>query len=81
MKLQLKNAAPASEIQLSDVAFGRAYNEALVHQVVTAYMAAGRSGTSASACGVASITTGSRNALSDAIKCERSTASFHSSRK
>ena len=43
MKLQLKNAA--SEIQLSDVAFGRAYNEALVHQVVTAYMAGGRAGT------------------------------------
>jgi large subunit ribosomal protein L4 len=47
MKLQLKNAANAGEIQLSDVAFGRAYNEALVHQVVTAYMAAGRSGTKA----------------------------------
>src|SRR5271167_1962086 len=47
MKLQLKNAATASEIQLSDVAFGRAYNEALVHQVVTAYMAAGRAGTKA----------------------------------
>src|SRR5271163_2958724 len=45
MKLQLKNAA--SEIQLSDAAFGRAYNEALVHQVVTAYMAAGRAGTKA----------------------------------
>src|SRR5476649_2014571 len=47
MKLQLKNAAPAGEIQLSDVAFGRAYNEALIHQVVTAYQAAGRSGTKA----------------------------------
>jgi len=47
MKLQLKNAATAGEIQLSDAAFGRAYNEALVHQVVTAYMAAGRSGTKA----------------------------------
>lgn len=47
MKLQLKNAAPASEIQLSDAAFGRAYNESLVHQVVTAYMAAGRAGTKA----------------------------------
>src|ERR1700691_3905654 len=45
MKLQLKNAATVSEIQLSDVAFGRAYNEALVHQVVTAYMAGGRAGT------------------------------------
>ena len=47
MKVPLKNANPASEIQLSDAAFGRAYNEALVHQVVTAYMAAGRSGTKA----------------------------------
>src|ERR1700685_1136762 len=47
MKLQLKDATPASDIQLSDVAFGRAYNEALVHQVVTAYMAAGRAGTKA----------------------------------
>src|SRR6202051_2063248 len=47
MKLQLKNASPASDIQLSDAAFGRDYNEALVHQVVTAYMAAGRPGTKA----------------------------------
>jgi large subunit ribosomal protein L4 len=47
MKVQLKNASPASEIQLSDAAFGRDYNEALVHQVLTAYMAAGRSGTKA----------------------------------
>jgi len=47
MKVQLKNAKPASEIQLSDAAFGRVYNEALVHQVVTAYMAAGRAGTKA----------------------------------
>jgi large subunit ribosomal protein L4 len=47
MKLPLKNASPASDIQLSDVAFGRAYNEALIHQVVTAYMAAGRAGTKA----------------------------------
>jgi large subunit ribosomal protein L4 len=47
MKVQLKNAKPASEIQLSDAAFGRVYNEALVHQVVTAYRAAGRSGTKA----------------------------------
>src|SRR6202142_2423109 len=45
MKLQLKNAKPASEIQLSDAAFGRPYNEALIHQVVTAYQAAGRAGT------------------------------------
>ena len=47
MKLQLKNANPAGDIQLSDVAFGRAYNEALIHQVITAYQAAGRAGTKA----------------------------------
>jgi ribosomal protein L4 len=47
MKLQLKNGTAGGEIQLSDAAFGRAYNEALIHQVVTAYMAAGRSGTKA----------------------------------
>jgi len=47
MKLQLMNAAASSEIQLSDAAFGRAYNEALVHQVVTAYQAGGRAGTKA----------------------------------
>src|ERR1700690_4011937 len=47
MKLQLMNAAASSEIQLSDVAFGREFNEALVHQVVTAYQAGGRAGTKA----------------------------------
>jgi large subunit ribosomal protein L4 len=47
MKLQLKNATPATEIQLSDAAFDRAYNESLIHQVVTAYQAAGRAGTKA----------------------------------
>src|SRR6201985_3099745 len=45
MKLQLKNVNPASEVQLSDAAFGRKYNEALVHQVVVAYRNAGRAGT------------------------------------
>ena len=33
-------------VELSEVAFGREYNEAVVHQVVTAFMAAGRSGSS-----------------------------------
>jgi large subunit ribosomal protein L4 len=47
MKLQMKSAGKDTEIQLSDEAFGRAYNESLVHQVVTAYMAAGRAGTKA----------------------------------
>jgi large subunit ribosomal protein L4 len=48
MKLKLVNGAGSkAEVQVSDAAFGREYNEALVHQVVTAYMAAGRAGTKA----------------------------------
>jgi large subunit ribosomal protein L4 len=47
MKLKLHNGAAAGELQVSDAAFGRDYNEALIHQVVTAYMAAGRAGTKA----------------------------------
>jgi len=46
MTLQLHGAA-GKDLQVSEQAFGREFNEALVHQVVTAYMAAGRSGTKA----------------------------------
>ena len=46
MKLKLVNAgANGSEIEVSDATFGREFNEPLVHQVLTAYMAAGRAGT------------------------------------
>src|SRR5580704_7928943 len=45
MKLKVLNGKP--ELQVSDTAFGREFNEALVHQVVTAYQAAGRAGTKA----------------------------------
>ena len=46
MELKLLNdqGQAASTLQASDVLFGREYNEALVHQVVTAYMANARSG-------------------------------------
>ena len=37
----------ASKVDLSDAAFGADFNEALIHQVVTAYQAGGRSGTRA----------------------------------
>jgi large subunit ribosomal protein L4 len=48
MKLKLvSKGAQAEDVQVSDVTFARAYNETLVHQVVTAYMAAGRAGTKA----------------------------------
>jgi hypothetical protein len=40
-----------------------------------------RSGTRAVPSAVSSIATGSRNAWSSAMRCERSTASFHSNRK
>ena len=41
------NTVSGSAVELSDVAFGREFNEALVHQVVTAYLAGGRQGSSA----------------------------------
>ena len=46
MELKLLNdqGQAASTLQASDVLFGRDYNEALVHQVVTAYLANARSG-------------------------------------
>ena len=39
--------ADASKVEVSEVTFGREFNEALVHQVVTAYLAGGRQGTRA----------------------------------
>ena len=44
-QLKLQNDAAAGSIEVSEKAFGREFNEALVHQVVTAYMAGGRAGT------------------------------------
>ncbi len=45
--MNLKMVNGAGELAVSEAAFGRAFNQALVHQVVTAYRAAGRSGTKA----------------------------------
>src|ERR1700722_17981994 len=45
MKLKLVNGAAALEV--SEAAFGHKFNEALVHQVLTAYRNAGRAGTKA----------------------------------
>ena len=45
MDLQVQGGDSA--IQVSDNTFGREFNETLVHQVVVAYMAAGRAGTKA----------------------------------
>jgi large subunit ribosomal protein L4 len=48
MKLKLvSKGAQAEDVQVSDATFARAYNESLVHQVVTAYRNAGRAGTKA----------------------------------
>jgi len=43
----LKLVNGGGELQVSEAAFGREFNESLVHQVVTAYRNAGRSGTKA----------------------------------
>ncbi len=45
MDMQLHNSK--EKIAVSDAVFASEFNEALVHQLVTAYMAAGRSGTKA----------------------------------
>ena len=45
MEIQSQTDAPS--IQVSDGVFGAPYNEALIHQVVTAYLAGGRAGTKA----------------------------------
>lgn len=43
----LINGSANAKVAVSDATFSREFNEALVHQVVTAYMAAGRQGTRA----------------------------------
>ena len=45
--MKLKVLDGKAELQVSDAAFGCEFNGALVHQVVTAYQAAGRAGTKA----------------------------------
>ena len=48
MKLKLvSKGAQSQEVQVSDATFAREYNESLVHQIVVAYMNAGRAGTKA----------------------------------
>ncbi len=46
MNLNLAGAG-AGTVEVSDATFGKEFNEALVHQVVTAYLAGGRQGTRA----------------------------------
>lgn len=45
LKVTKFGSGKASSVNVSDVAFGREFNEALVHQVITAYAAGGRQGT------------------------------------
>jgi large subunit ribosomal protein L4 len=47
MDLNVQTAVGAQTLQVSDKVFGADFKEALVHQVVTAYMSAARSGTKA----------------------------------
>jgi large subunit ribosomal protein L4 len=43
--MKLKVANGSAELSVSDTTFGAEYNEALVHQLITAYQAGGRAGT------------------------------------
>jgi len=45
--MNINIAGSSNSVEVSDTAFGKEYNEALVHQVVTAYLAAGRQGSRA----------------------------------
>jgi large subunit ribosomal protein L4 len=45
--MKVKMSGKGGTLELADTAFGVAFNEPLVHQVVTAYLAAARSGTKA----------------------------------
>ena len=45
--MNLNLAGAKGSVEVSDLAFGKEFNETLVHQVVTAYMAGGRQGTKA----------------------------------
>ena len=49
MELQVINSSgePAGNVTVADEAFGREFNQALVHQVLVAYWAGGRAGTKA----------------------------------
>jgi large subunit ribosomal protein L4 len=47
MELAIRNHTGAASLEVSDAVFGVEYKPGLVHQVVTAYMAAARSGTKA----------------------------------
>jgi large subunit ribosomal protein L4 len=45
--MKLKTVGGGSELQVSEAAFGHEFNEALIHQVITAYRNGGRAGTKA----------------------------------
>jgi len=45
--VELTVSGKKQKVEVSDAVFGRDYSEALVHQVVTSYMATGRAGTKA----------------------------------
>ena len=47
LSIKLSDRSEGKKLHVSDVVFGKAFNEALVHQVLTAYMAGARAGTKA----------------------------------
>ena len=47
LTLHKAGAGKTGKVTVADAVFGQKYNEALIHQVLVAYMAAGRAGTKA----------------------------------
>ncbi|HLF67396.1 MAG TPA: 50S ribosomal protein L4 [Gammaproteobacteria bacterium] len=47
MNLTVKAQSGAQQVEVADAIFGTAYNESLIHQIVTSFLAGGRSGTKA----------------------------------
>ena len=60
---------PSGTVAVDDAVFGVPFKEPLVHQVVTAYLAGGRAGTSAACTGATAARSSSRRARSRSGRC------------
>jgi len=65
LKLINEQGLEASRLEASDTLFGREYNEALVHQVLVAYQANGRSGNRAQKAAIPASPANSTAGLND----------------
>ena len=80
LKVINQQGQAVESLQASDTLFGREYNEALVHQVVTAYLANARSGNRAQK-GRSEVAKSTRKPWYDQIKRDYPTTSWAKSLK